>query len=406
MKKILDYIDSGENIIIDLQKGLTSRPAINPENGGNGEYEKFLYLKEYIEKIGFDKIEEEFAPDERVSDKIRPSLIATINGENNSKNLWIISHTDVVPPGELKLWDTDPYTATVKNGKIYGRGTEDNQQSIVSSILAARALIENKVKPFYTVKLLFVADEEVGSEYGIQWFLKNRNYFSKDDIIIIPDGGDSKGSTIEIAEKSILWINFKLFGKQSHGSRPDLGINTARASSHLCVRMESLNKIFSEKDGMYDIPYSTFEPTKRSNAITNMNTIPGEENLSFDCRILPLYNLEDIKNEINEIKKSVEDDFGVKIETEYVQNIQAPPPTSETSEVVELLKKSIKKIMNIDASPIGIGGGTVAAYFRMEGYSTAIWSTIDSTMHSPNEYSKISNTINDAKVFANLMTGA
>ena len=130
---------------------------------------------------------------------------------------------------------------------------------------------------------MFVADEEVGSAFGIQWILNNKKFFSKNDFIITPDVGDTTGSIIEIAEKSILWIGFKIFGKQAHGSRPDLGINIARASSFLCVRMEKLKDIFNMIDETFDIPYSTFEPTKRGNSITNFNTIPGEEYLGYDC---------------------------------------------------------------------------------------------------------------------------
>ena len=134
-----------------------------------------------------------------------------------------------------------------------------------------------------------------------------------------------------------------------------------------------------------------------------MNTIPGEESIGYDCRILPDYDLEEIKIEMKKIAKSIEIDFGVKIEVEILQNIQAPKPTPADSEIVKLLKKSIKKILNIDAITIGIGGGTVAADFRMLGYNAAIWSTIDTTMHAPNEYSIIKNTLNDAKVFADIM---
>ena len=386
-----------------MQKELTKRPAINPENKGDGEYDKFAFLKEYLDSWKFDEMEEILVPDERVSAKIRPSLIATINGEFDDKRLWLITHIDVVPPGELKLWLTDPFSAVVKDGKIFGRGVEDNQQSLVSSLVAAKTLLDLNIKPKYTVKLLFVADEEVGSAYGIQWILNNKKYFSKNDFIITPDVGDTTGSIIEVAEKSILWIGFNIFGKQAHGSRPDLGINTARAASHLGVRMEKINEIFNKKDDAFDIPYSTFEPTKRGNSITNLNTIPGEEFLGYDCRILPVYNLTDVLSEIEKIKESVEKDFGVRIEIELLQNIQAPLPTPKDAPVVKLLQKSIKKILNIDAKTIGIGGGTVAAYFRMLGYHAALWSTNDNTMHSPNEYSLIKNTLNDAKVFADIM---
>jgi len=403
IKDVLKYIEKQKDTVIELQTKLTSIPAINPENGGNGEYDKFLILKDYINTLKFDSVEEIHVEDKRVTSKIRPSLIASINGKDSSKNFWIITHLDVVPPGETSLWDSDPFTATVKGDKIFGRGTEDNQQSLVSSILLAKALLQYNIKPKYNLKILFVADEEVGSEYGIQWILKNKNYFNKYDLILTPDGGNSEGKTIEVAEKSILWVNFIIKGKQAHGSRSYLGINAARASSFLCTRLEKLNVIYNHKDEMYDIPYSSFEPTKKRNNVTNFNTIPGEEELAFDCRILPNYNLEDIINSMKEIANTVEQDYNVKIITDIKLKLQAPAPTPNDAEIVKILQKSIKTVLNIDAKPIGIGGGTVAAYFRILGYQAALWSTIDTTMHSPNEYSKISNTINDAKVFADLV---
>ena len=106
---------------------------------------------------------------------------------------------------------------------------------------------------------------------------------------------------------------------------------------------------------------------------------------------------------MKKIVRSIEIDFGVKFEIEILQKIQAPKPTPADSEIVKLLKKSIKKILDVDAITIGIGGGTVAADFRILGYNAAIWSTIDTTMHAPNEYSKIKNTLNDAKVFTDIM---
>ncbi len=397
-----EYIDKLKPLVIELQKNLTSIKAINPENGGSGEYEKFLWLKNFISNWGFSKIEEIVVNDERVVSKKRPTLIARIEGKIN-RNLWFITHTDVVPEGEINLWKTNPFEAVVDGDKIYGRGTEDNQQSLVSSLLAAKTILDNKIIPKYNVNLMFVADEEVGSAYGIEWILKNTKIFTKDDLIVTPDVGDPEGSSIEISEKSILWVLFKIIGKQSHGSRPDKGINAARASSHLCIRVDKLREKYNEKDFLFDIPYSTFEPTKRVGSVINMNTIPGEEILGFDCRILPSYNIEDVLNDIKEIAKGVENEFGVKIEITTPQFVQAAPPTDENSEVVKLLKNAILKVTGKEPKAIGIGGGTVAAYFRKLNIPAALWSTVDNTMHSPNEYSKISNTLKDAKVFFTMM---
>jgi succinyl-diaminopimelate desuccinylase len=64
------------------------------------------------------------------------------------------------------------------------------------------------------------------------------------------------------------------------------------------------------------------------------------------------------------------------------------------------LKQSIKLVKGIEARAIGIGGGTCAAHFRRAGVQAAVWMTTDSTAHQPNEYCKVSNLINDAKVFS------
>jgi len=59
----------------------------------------------------------------------------------------------------------------------------------------------------------------------------------------------------------------------------------------------------------------------------------------------------------------------------------------------------------VDASPAGIGGGTVAAHLREEGYPVAVWSRLDRMAHQPNESCAISNMTGNAKVFARLFLG-
>ncbi len=404
MEKLYKYIESQRELTIELQKLLTLHAAINPESDGDGEMEKYNALKNFIKGWGFSSISNIDIPDERVSSKIRPTLIATIDGKIK-QNLWIITHLDVVPPGEASLWKTPPYEATVVGDKIYGRGTEDNQQGIVSSLIAAKYFLDNNITPYYTVKLMFVPAEETGSGYGLEWLVEHKiDTFNKDDLIITPDVGDPEGLNIEVAEKSILWMTFKVMGKQSHGSRPDNGINAVRATAYLSVALDSLYDKFNKRDSFFDVPYSTFEPTKRIGSITsNMNTISGEEILGLDCRVLPDYDLKDLFKEIDIIKDSIEKRFGVKITTSIDQELQAPPPTKTTERVVVLLKDSIKTVTGKEAKFIGIGGGTVAAFFRQKRIPVSLWSTVDNTMHSPNEYSSITNTLNDAKVFAVMM---
>ena len=402
--KIFQQIDGSRDWLIDLQSNLTSRPAIAPDAGGQGEYEKVMWLKDYLAQMGFDSIEELDAPDERVPQKIRPTLIATINGEDTSRNIWIIAHTDVVPAGELNLWLSDPFQIKVDGDLIFGRGTEDNQQGLASAVLAAKAIIDNKAVPTYNVKLMFVADEEVGSEYGINYILaNNKSLFNKNDLILVPDVGDPIGQEIEVAEKSIMWVTCRIIGKQAHGSKPDIGINAARAAANLIVQVDGLRYKYCASDKVFGVPTSTIEPTKCSNNVSNMNTIPGEQIVGFDCRILPQYDISELLKDFRRICDGIEASFGVKIEMTEQQHVQSAPPTKTTDEVYIRLAQSIEEVTGVKPIPVGIGGGTVAASFRQLGYSVGLWSTLNEKCHSPNECSSISNTLKDAKVFADFM---
>jgi len=148
--------------MVKMQKELCKRPAIGPLSGGEGEFEKAQYIKQKLEEAGFDSIEEYDAKDQKAKRGIRPNLVAKLRGKSAEKTIWIMTHMDVVPPGELKLWHTHPWEAIVKEGKIYGRGTEDNQQDLVASLYAVKAIKDLGIASPHDVGLVIVSDEEIG----------------------------------------------------------------------------------------------------------------------------------------------------------------------------------------------------------------------------------------------------
>ena len=191
-------------------------PAISPQNGGEGEAKKAEKLTRILETVGFDKVERFDAIDERVPFGKRPNIVAYLLGENDAERLWIITHLDIVPAGEESSWTvTKPYEPIIRDGRIYGRGSEDNMQSMIASIFAAKALKTLGIKPQRTMALAFVADEEQGSTYGIQHLIAQR-IFNQDDLIVVPDGGSENGSFIEISEKSAIWFRIRTKGAQTH----------------------------------------------------------------------------------------------------------------------------------------------------------------------------------------------
>lgn len=400
MASPLENIDLLKDEIVKTLCDMIRMPAITPVGGGEGEGKKTDYLEGLLRSMGLEVKRYETKDS---TGAIRPSLVAVMAGKDPSKTVWVMTHTDVVPAGDLKLWtETQPFEPVVKDGKVIGRGAEDNMQSMVASIFAAKALKMSGVVPEYNIGLCLVADEETGSEYGIKFLIK-QGIFKPSDLILVPDGGNEKGTMLEVAEKSIAWIKITTKGKQCHASMPEKGINSFKAASEFVVLLSKmLPKKYNMRDKLFDPPKSTFEPTKKEANVPNVNTIPGEDVFYIDCRVLPCYKLDDVLAYISELKGIIEKKHGVSISIDKVQYEQAAPPTSPDAPVVQMLSAAVKKIYKIKAKPMGIGGGTCAAIFRRAGYPAVVWSKIDDTCHGPNEYAWIANIIGDAKVYSTI----
>lgn len=404
MQRLTAVIDQYADDVVLLQRALVSIPALAPENEGDGEKDKADYVRGWLERMGIDTIIDLPAPDPRVSCGYRPNLLATLNGEDRSRTVWVLAHLDVVPAGDLNEWQSDPFALRVEGDRLYGRGTEDNHQGLISGLLAVKAFKECGITPPCNLGLAIVADEETSSKYGLEFLMEHHaDQFGADDLMIVPDAGDEKGAFIEIAEKSILWLKVIVEGRQCHASTPELGINATRAAAHLVVKLDALEETFNRRNELFAPPISTFEPTKREANVPNVNTIPPRDTFYLDCRVLPEYSLGEVEATIRAVAGEVEQKFGVKVSFEYAQRAEAAPPTPEQAPVVVALKRALKELRGVEPQCIGIGGGTVAALFRRSGLPAAVWSTLLDTAHQANEYALISNTLDDAKVMAHVM---
>lgn len=408
-QEVSDWIAAREDEMVDLQRELTARPALGPENGGEGEWEKARFLEEYLADHGLDDVRHFDCPDDRVPEGSRPNFAVTLPAEEaEGPRQWIMSHLDVVPPGERladgswKGWGNDPWEVQVLDDMVVGRGVSDDQQAIVSSVFAARALAENGIRPVRDVKLLFVSDEETGSRHGLSHLLEgDGSPFRTEDLIIVPDAGSDDGAMIEVAEKSLVWLRFRVEGLQTHASRPDQGVNACRAAADLISELDrELHSRFDRRDHLFDMPRSTFEPTRRDANVPNVNTIPGEDIFYFDCRVLPAYGLDAVFELARAQARRIDGAFGTTTEVAVTVRQDAPPSTPADAPVVRLLKPAISRIREVKPVVRGIGGLTVAAPLREEGYQVAVWMTCMGKGHQVNETCRIADMVGDAQVFA------
>ncbi len=401
LDEVLGRLDKSRGDMVSTLTDLCRIPAIGPTNGGEGEGKKASHVQGLLKELGL-KVERVDAPDERVPGGKRPNLVVRIG---KGPRLWFLCHLDIVPPGDRKGWRTDPFEPKLIDGLLYGRGTEDNGQALVSVLSAYRAITKAKVKPARALGFAFVADEETGSGLGVKYLLE-QDLFQPKDAFIVPDWGMPAGDEVEVAEKGLLWLKITVTGKQGHASLPNEAVNAHRAGAFLLTAIDAnLPRRFRATDPIFRPWNSTFEPTKHEPNVPNVNTIPGEDVFYFDCRVLPAYSAKDVVAAVQELAAQTMQTFGVVVKVE-ITNQESSPPTPADAPIVQELLKSLQRIRKVRAKPVGIGGGTVAGPLRERKFPCAVWSTTEEKGHTVNEYCRVDNLVADAKVFAALMLGS
>ena len=142
LETILSDIESSKQEIIDTTIEMIRIPALAPMNNGDGEGKKADYLM--TKTVGFDEVKRIDVPDTTDPSVKRSNIIAMKKGKKKG-TVWLVAHMDVVPTGDPELWENPPFDPIVKDGKLYGRGTEDDGQSVISSMFAAKQFLDQEL---------------------------------------------------------------------------------------------------------------------------------------------------------------------------------------------------------------------------------------------------------------------
>ena len=381
---------SARSDLIRTASNMLAIKAISPASGGTGEARRADYLEGVLRSWGLKPKRYDYIDEYKAK---RSNLVVKYGGRQ--KTLWILAHTDTVAEGDLGLWKMDPFKAVVKNGRIYGRGAQDNGQGVLSSMYALKSLLGKSLK--YSYGLVLAADEELGSRYGVQRLLKE-HIFKKGDMFVVPDWESSGGSKIEIAEKSMLWLKVTVTGKQVHASTPEKGLNAFREAAKFALEVDAyMHEHYVKRSKMFPMG-STFEMTKHEKNVDSVNIIPGKEVFYFDFRVVPDYKLSHVVADVGRIARR----YAAKIDVDVMPEKQESKPTAPNAEIVRVLQSSIKRTLNADARVVGIGGGTIGAFLRNAGFDVAVWGMGDDIAHQPDEYARISDIESEIAVFSDI----
>jgi succinyl-diaminopimelate desuccinylase len=409
LDRIKEAVGAHREDMVRFLSDIVAVPAIAPSSGGVGEWDKVELIEQRARSMGLSDIERHDAPDPTVPAGARPNLVVWLRASNDDPGggrdrprLLVVCHVDVVPPGNLDDWRSDPFQAVVRDGKVFGRGTVDNGQSIAAALFALKALSDLAVTPPQDVGVVLVSDEEVENDKGIAHLVRE-GFFRPDDLILVPDHGEPDGRLVDVSEKAIAWVKVTTKGVQCHPSLPRNGINALRAGMRFGTMVdEALHAAFPSQDPLFDHPLSSFEPTKKEPNVPNVNMVPGEDVFYIDCRVLPQYRLSDVLAGMRAVADGVETDTGTKITLDPVLMEEAAEPTPVDAPIVQRLLRAIDRVLGNDPRAGGIGGGTCAAVLRRAGHHAAVWETVPNVAHAPNEHAVIDDMVNDCRVMATL----
>ncbi len=342
--KLIKWFDEHEQEGIDLLCELVKQDTTNPP--GN-EYLAVAIIKKYLDKYNIPSESFDASPG-------RTNLLAKIG--NGSPTVFVPAHTDVVPAGNG--WETNPFEPVVKDGFLYGRGAADDKGPLVSALLLAAFFKENESE--FKGSMLFgaVADEELGSEKGVVFLLKNN--LVQADYAIVPDTGSSIFSA-SIGEKGMLRVKAKFFGKQAHASTPDEGLNAILAGN---LFLNKLQKLFRERQGYYgDDGDENFSPSTinigKISGGTAYNIVPNECEIFIDARYTPKNSKEKIVELIEKLATEVLNEKACKdfkIETEEDMK---PFLISAENPLVKSVRKAVMDLTGKEVKGFGMSGTTV-----------------------------------------------
>lgn len=243
--------------------------GFDTRNPGSNEEACITFLADLLGKEGFRLTRLSFAAD-------RPSLVARI-GEGKRPALCFAGHIDTVPLGKAP-WSHDPFGGTIKDGRLYGRGSSDMKSGIAAMVTAARTL-KKKLTADDDLILVIAAGEESGCQ-GSYHLAEHAHLLGLAGAVIITEPTNNYPL---IGHKGALWLNISFSGKTAHGAMPHEGVNAVHKAAEAVQRLQAFS--FNAAPHPY-LGSATLNIGYLHGGI-NVNSVPDHAEIGVDIRTIP-----------------------------------------------------------------------------------------------------------------------
>ena len=320
---------------LELTRQLIARPSVSPDDAGCLDL-----VMTQLKPLGFD---------------------CEIIAANGVTNLWarrgraaplvcFAGHTDVVPTGPLEHWQINPFTPTVKDGVLYGRGASDMKTSIAAFVIALRDFIQAHPDHPGSLAVLFTSDEEGPATDGtvrVVEMLARRG--EKPDYCIVgePTSVKTLGDTIKNGRRGSLSGVLTVNGVQGHVAYPHMARNPIH---EVAAAIAELAATEWDRGNEY-FPPTTWQVSNFNAGTGANNVIPGTAHLKFNFRFSTASTVESLQTRVHGIL----DKHGVQYDLEW--RYDGRPFLTPKGDLVAAVAQAIKEVTGV-ATELSTTGGT------------------------------------------------
>ena len=339
------------------------------ENPPGNELDVARLVEGYCHSLDLEVATHEAEPD-------RPSVVARWSSDPGP-TLGYCSHYDVVPAGDVRLWDVDPFGASVSDGRMHGRGSADAKGPIAAALEAVDILRRAGVDLQGTLELELVADEETMGFKGAGYLVAQG--IVAPDIAIV---GEPTSLRVVRAQRGACWIRITTNGVAAHGSAPERGISAVRHMAELVLRLE---------ETLPDITHPILGgPTVNVGTIRGgekVNVIPASCTIEVDRRTIPGESEESVLATIHdavEVARKRFPDMDAEVELLFKSN---PFEIDENSPMVRTVARSMSDVTERDTELVGFRGASDARFLFEAGAEVVLCGPGDITLaHTAREW--------------------
>ena len=231
MRDVFSYLDENRDRFLEELFVLLRQPSISTQ--GVGVEEMARLLAESMTAIGIEASIQGTGG--------HPVVLGKLASPDSERTVLIYGHYDVQPPEPLELWQSPPFEPTIRNGRIYGRGTADNKAQLFAHLKAAEAFLQVRGRMPVNVVFLFEGEEEVNSASLKAFAESNRELLKADGALTFDGPGHESGRPIvRCGQKGQLYLEITAKGanRDLHSMRAAMVSSAAWKLVHALASMK------------------------------------------------------------------------------------------------------------------------------------------------------------------------